>query len=243
MTDLLSLHVLGVISWMISTIAAGGGALLLIPTATFVISLKELIPALSLASIIANAQRVYLFRKHIRWDVLKFILPGVLTGALVGTYIFSKVKAPWLMVFLSLFLFHHVYRSFREPEKKSFPMKPIYFLPAAFMTAVLSSIAGATGPIMNPFYLNSEIEKEDMIGTKAVATFVMQVFKLIGYFSFASQTKQTLYYGLAIGSGALVGNLLGKKILEKITPKKFKKIVNLFILFGAFALLGKYFRG
>jgi hypothetical protein len=238
---LVQLGILGFFAWLISTLAAGGGALLLIPTASFLIPMKALIPALSLASVISSLQRLYLYRQHFRWDVLRFILPGLLFGASLGTYLFSKMSIPWVSVIIAVFLFHHVWRSFKEPEKVTFKMKPIYFLPAAFLTSFLSSIAGATGPVMNPFYLNSNITKEDMIGTKAVATFFMQVFKLVGYYSFLKLETLELTYGLAIGLGALGGNIAGKELLTKMKVKTFKTVVNVFILLGAFGLLIKQF--
>ena len=238
---LILLGVLGFLAWLISTLAAGGGALLLIPTASLLIPMKALIPALSLASIISSVQRLFLYRHHFRWEVLRFILPGLLAGASLGTYLFSRMSMPWVTIVIAIFLFHHVWRSFSSPEKATFKMKPFYFLPAALLTSFLSSIAGATGPVMNPFYLNSNITKEDMIGTKAVATFFMQIFKLIGYYSFLSIENAELTYGLVIGIGALGGNALGKGLLGKMKVQTFKKVVNLFILIGAIGLLVKQF--
>lgn len=236
---LLVLAFIGFIAWLVSTLAAGGGALLLIPSASFFIPIKALIPALSLASILSSIQRLYLYRQNLRFDALIYILPGLMLGSLMGTYLFSKISLPWVSIVIALFLFHHVWRSFRTPDKKSFPMKNWYFLPAASVTAFLSSIAGATGPVMNPFYLNAGITKEDMIGTKSVATFFMQVFKLIGYYAFANLGQENLHYGFAIGFGAIIGNYIGKRFLSQMKDQTFKTIVNLFILIGALGLLVK----
>lgn len=241
MLNSISLFMLGFFAWLTSTLAAGGGAILIIPPATCMLGPTLFIPTLSLGSLIANIQRAFLFKKQIHWPSLFFILPGVILGALLGTFLFSKIKAPWLTLLVAIFLLTHVFKSYRRPEKKTFKMRPYFFLPASFITALLSSIAGATGPVMNPFYLNSNITKEEMIGTKAIASLIMQVFKVIGYISFIEFTSQIWIYGLSLGIGAIFGNIIGKKLLERISLKRFRSIVNSFILIGALGLIFKYF--
>lgn len=239
-TSALALLLITILCWVVSTLAAGGGAVLLLPLSSFFISLKVVIPALALGSFIGSLHRLYIYRRHIAWPILFYIIPGVTTGGLVGGWLFGQIQVEWISLLLGAFLILHVYRNSIKALKASFPMKDYYFFFAAFSTAIISSLVGAAGPIMNPFYLNSEIKKEDIIGTKACATSIMQLAKMGGYISFIALETQVSQLGLIIGLGTLIGNVLGKKALTKISDLHFKTIANTFLLVSATLMIIKF---
>ena len=59
------LFILGLVAWFFSTIAAGGAATFLIPLIAFLLGAQLVAPVISLAALIANPSRVYVFRKNI----------------------------------------------------------------------------------------------------------------------------------------------------------------------------------
>lgn len=231
---------LGFAAWTVSTVAAGGGAILLIPIASLWVPLKTLIPALALGAVLANFHRGVLFRQSVRIDLLRYLVPGIVLGALLGAYLFSKLYAPDLILLVVAFLFVHVFRSMRTPAGKSFRMKDIYFFPAALGTSVLSGMIGATGPVMNPFYVNSGIQKEEIIATKTAASLVMQLVKVVGYFALAAMPPESIPIGIAIGLGAFGGNWTGKRYLKNISERKFQIFVNAVLVLASTLLLFRY---
>ncbi len=241
-TSALALFFITVFCWIMSTLAAGGGAVLLLPLSSFFFSLKIVIPALAIGSLIGSLHRVYIYRHHIIWRILLFIIPGVSIGGFLGGQLFVKMKVQWLSLLLAAFLIFHVYRNSIKALKASFPMKDYYFFFAAFATAILSSLVGAAGPIMNPFYLNSKIKKENMIATKACATSIMQIAKIGGYLSFIVLESEVTQLGLIIGFGSLIGNILGKKALNTISDFHFKTVANAFLLISATLMIIKFFK-
>ena len=79
---------------------------------------------------------------------------------------------------------------------------------------------------MNPVYLSAGIVKEEMIGTKAASTLVMQVAKLVSFASLGLLDREVLIAGLWVGIGALVGNQLGKAHLARMSSARFRSIVH-----------------
>ncbi|YAA40061.1 hypothetical protein ACJJJB_16420 [Microbulbifer sp. ANSA001] len=76
--------------------------------------------------------------------------------------------------------------------KYSFPMRLPYFFILGLVTAFLSGIIGAIGPVKNPFFLNYGIDKENLLATKALNTLVLQGTKILTCLSFEVITKELL---------------------------------------------------
>jgi uncharacterized protein len=81
----LLLFIFGLISWFFSTVAAGGAATLLIPVITFILGAQMVAPVISVAALFANPSRAVIFRKNIDWQVIGYLLPGSVIGAVMGS--------------------------------------------------------------------------------------------------------------------------------------------------------------
>ncbi len=112
----------GVGAWFISTVAAGGAAMLLLPTLGLFITADILIPTVSLAALTANPTRAWTFRQHIHWPVVAWLVPGSIFGALIGTWVFSRLEPFWIQCVLAVFLISTVWQFRFGKRKKSFPM-------------------------------------------------------------------------------------------------------------------------
>lgn len=230
---LLGLFALGSVTFALSTLAAGGGAILTLPAAPALIPLRMVAPAICLASLVSSVQRVMLYRGDIEWRVLVWLLPGVISGGALGAWLFAQLEARWLGLLLAVFLVWHVARQYLSGGAPSFRMRRWYFLPAGLTTGVISGLVGASGPVMNPFYINAGIHKERMIGTKAVSTLLMQCAKAISYAAAGVINAQLLVYAAALAAGAVVGNWIGRHWLRRLSLASFRHWVNGALLIGA----------
>lgn len=225
-TDAALLILAGTIGWLFSSLAAGGGALLSIPLLNTVIPLGQVAPVLCVGSIVGAGHRAWLFRHTINWQILRWLIPGIIGGALLGSWLFSQLSLPWLGALVAVFLLFNGLNDYLFSGRLSFTTRLPWFTGAGFMTALLSALIGAVGPVMNPFYLNYQIEKEGILATKAVSTLLMQVSKLAGYLWFLSSAEQWIVLGLMLGIGAMAGNQLGKLALQRITKAQFRHVAN-----------------
>lgn len=108
-------------------------------------------------------------------------------------------------------------------------VRPWVFASASFATAVLSALVGASGPTMNPVYVASGIVEQRMIGTKAASSLAMQVAKLASYLALGLAGPEVWKAGLVVGAGTLVGNVLGKRALGRISAESFTHAVYAFV--------------
>lgn len=226
LTDAALLILAGTLGWLFSSLAAGGGALLSIPLLNTIIPLGQVAPVLCTGSIVGAGHRAWLFRHTINWQILRWLMPGIISGALLGSWLFSQLSLPWLSALVAAFLLFNGLNDYLLPGRVQFRTRLSWFSGAGFMTALLSALIGAIGPVMNPFYLNYEIEKEGILATKAVSTLLMQLSKLAGYLWFLDNAEQWLVPGLILGIGAMAGNQLGKLALQRISRAQFRHIAN-----------------
>lgn len=240
--EALALVALGFAAWFVSTLGAGGGAILLLPVAAFLYEPRDVPPMLAVASVVGSVQRVWLYRREVVWRVFAANVPGLALGTLAGAWLLRSLDAAWLVLGIGAFLVLYGLSQLRSdlPAVPARRARPRDFALASFATASLSTVVGAAGPMMNPVYLQSGILAQAMIGTKAASTLAMQVAKLGSFASLGVMRAELWMLGLLLGAGALLGNAAGKAALRRISLARFVRIVNavLVVSGGAMALRG-----
>ena len=161
----------GLIAYVISTLSGGGGSLLLVPVINFFIGTRATAPVINLGNLVGEPVRIILFWKQIEWRIIKYYLPSAIAGAILGAWIFSNIKLQWLQIIVGLFLISTIFQYRFGRKEKSFEMTLNWFIPIGFFVEFFSSLIGAVGPVLNPFYLNYGLEKEKMIATKTMNSF------------------------------------------------------------------------
>lgn len=116
-------------------------------------------------------------------------------------------------------------------------MKKAYFIPLGFIVSLISTLFGATGAVLNPFYLNIGLIKEELIATKAANSFFVGVAQLSTYAFLGALQGELWIYGLLIGGGAVVGNILGKNLLSKMSDEGFRKLVILTMMISGIVMI------
>ena len=235
------LFILGLVAWFFSTIAAGGAATFLIPLIAFLLGAQLVAPVISLAALIANPSRVYVFRKNIDWRVISYLIPGTILGAVLGAWSFSQANTQIIQIILGVFLISYVANEKLKKAQFIYKMRLQWFFSLGFCVSFLSGLIGATGPIHNPFMLNYGLSKENLIGTKALNSLSMQITKIISYSFFGALTLEIAGYGIILGCGAIFGILLARQHLKKVNSTSFKQYTLIFMLLCGILMFIKAF--
>lgn len=230
---LITLFFLGAIAFTLSTISGGGGALMQIPVLNFLIGTSQTAPVINLGTMISRPSRIIIFWKHINWKVFWYYVPAAIAGAIVAGYLFAEVKIYWIQILVGLFLVSTFFQYRFGKKERSFTVHYWYFIPLGFFIAIIGTFTGGMGPILNPFLLNVGIDKEDLIGTKAAQAFFLGIAQISSYTFFGLLTKELWIYGIALGLGATLGNLIGKELLKRMSKIAFRKwLISIMVLSG-----------
>ncbi|KAA3651614.1 MAG: sulfite exporter TauE/SafE family protein [Bacteroidetes bacterium] len=236
------LFLAGVIAYVISTLSGGGGAIIMLPIVGFYLSPQVVAPVVNLGNMIGRPARIILFWKDIQWDIVKFYVPSAILGAIVGGFIFIQLNSSWIQIALGLFLLSTPFQFKMGKKKYSFKMKKVYFIPLGFLVSLIATLFGATGAVLNPFYLNMGLIKEKMIATKTANSFIAGIAQ-IGSYAFLGVLNQELWvWGLVIGLGAIVGNIIGKKLLNQMSELNFRRgVLIIMVISGSMMLYNGLF--
>ena len=125
------------------------------------------------------------------------------------------------------------------------PKRIVVFLEARLVIAInlygagISSIfVGAVGPLIAPFFLNKNLNKENIIANKAAAQMITHISKIPIFIYFFNVNYFNEYKILLPLIGAVyVGTNLGKKILSFIPEALFKKLFKITLLLIALKLI------
>lgn len=196
--------------------------MLLLPVMGLLLAPQFIAPTVTLAALIANPSRSFIFWHYIDWQIIRWLLPGSLIGAVMGAYIFTQMSVQWLQIALGLFLISTLWQFKFGKRERSFTVRLPHFSALGGVVAFVSGLVGGTGPVMNPFLLNYGAEKECLIATKAVNSFFMQIAKLITYVSFGAVSFQVASYGAVLGLGAIAGTFLARHHLLNIDQQRFR---------------------
>ena len=236
---ILVLFIAGVITFSISTISGGGGALMLIPLLNLIVGTTKTAPIINLGAFISRPSRIILFWKNIVWKVFLYYVPSAILGAFLAAWFFSEIKINWLQIIVALFLISTFFQYRFGKKERSFKVRLWFFIPLGFLVSIIGTFTGGMGPILNPFYLNSGITKEALVGTKAANSFFLGIAQVSSYTFFGLLTTELWIYGISLGIGATLGNLIGKRVLAKMSSLLFRKLVIIIMMLSGLLLLIK----
>lgn len=235
---LLGLFVLGASTFTLSTISGGGGAMMQIPILNFLIGTSQTAPVINLGAFISRPARIALFWKHIHWKVFWYYVPSAMVGAVLAAWFFSEVKIYWIQIIVALFLISTFFQYRFGKKDHSFPVKLWYFIPLGFIISIIGTFTGGMGPVLNPFLMNIDIDKEELVATKAAQSFFLGISQVSGYTFFGLLSKELWMYGIALGLGASLGNYFGKRILKKMSKRSFKRwVISMMVVSGLVMLI------
>lgn len=240
--EFILLFLSGIGAFVLSTVAGGGGALILVPALNWAIGTAATAPVLSIGTLIGRPSRLVIFWSHIRWKVSLFYIPTAVIGAWIAGFLFSNIRLEELQIVVGIFLISTLFQYRFGKAKRSFEMKLIYFAPLGFIVSMLSTLIGAMGPVLNPFYLNSDLTKEEITGTKTANSLIMGLSQLGSYSYFNLIDTQIMGYAVALGMGALLGNIIGKRYLVRMKTETFRKwVIAVMVISGVLMIVRNLF--
>ena len=241
-------------SFLTSSISAvlgmGGGIILLgimaiiIPEGYMVIALHGII------QLVSNTTRTYVFRDHLKKDILTKFSFGALIGVLISVLVIifliqyynvnsaNEIKVEILKPLIGIFILWYLF--FKKPKNKN-NNDQSSFIYVGGISGISSIFIGATGPLIAPFFLKENLSKENIIANKAACQTVTHLTKipLFIYFfnvNYVNEFNTLLPLILAV----FLGTNFGKKILYFIPEKLFKKLFRLTLLIIALRLIINY---
>lgn len=231
---------LGFLIWGFSTVAGGGGPLLFLPLIAFLVPAKEAVQITSLTAGIAGIHKVFLFWRSINFRLAVLLTLGGIVGAIIGVRIFAIVHEDWVLLAVGVFLILSGVKLNLPKPSRRLVLKDWHLVAGGAIFGVISAIAGAAGQGINVLLLSRNTSKESLVATKAVYAMMVHAAKIVGYTWASLFNEQMLILGIAASVGAVLGNLVGKKILRRVSIRVFNRLTSLVIIISGVLLLVRF---
>ena len=248
----MELSILIISAFITSSISAvlgmGGGIILLgimailIPEGYMVIALHGVI------QLVSNTTRTYVFKKHLKKDLVKEFSIGVFFGVMLSVVIIiiliqlfqvssaNEIKVEILKPLIGLFIIWYLFLKGPKKEKQIGS-----FVPVGAISGLSSIFVGATGPLIAPFFLSKNLLKENIIANKAACQMITHLTKIPLFIYFFNVNYIDSYAVLLpLILAVFLGTNFGKKILSFIPEELFKKLFKLALFIIAIKLILSY---
>ena len=228
-----------------AVLGMGGGIILLgimaliIPEGYFVIALHGVV------QLISNITRCFVFRRHIRSDIVYQFLPGAVLGLSLSALIIlsmisffhvesaKDIKVDFLKPLIGIFILWFLFGK-RHKIKTEQPS----FFGVGAISGICTVFIGATGPLIAPFFLKGKLTKENIIANKAICQAINHIGKMpifILFFDFNYFSKMYVLVPLIIA--VFVGTNIGKQIIQFIPEIIFRALFKGALTIIAFKLI------
>ena len=181
------------------------------------------------------------YRKHGSWGPVWTLLWPALLGMAGGFFLLGRMPddfaKPLIGVIILVMAVLQLVRKWR-PERFSVLAKSKgYGSGAGVVAGFATMVANAAGPVFQLFLISRQIPKMELVGIGVRFFLLINLIKLPFTGGLGMTTVDSLLFNLKLVPVILLGVLLGKWLLEKVSQKWFERIVLGFALFAGIKLL------
>ena len=197
-----------------------------------------LMPLLIMADILA----ITYYRKHVQWKYLLKLLPAMVVGVLIGTYIGKDLPEDFFklgMIGIILFSVGLLLYWEKNPPKEV----PDNWLFSSFLglaAGVTTMIGNLAGPFANIYFLSMRMPKNEFIGTAAWLFFIINLIKLpLHIFVWETVNTESILQTASLVPAMMIGFMLGVAWVKRIKEHSYRQLIIIITGLGALVLLLK----
>tara|TARA_Y100001970_G_scaffold207446_1_gene252719 strand:- start:264 stop:1019 length:756 start_codon:yes stop_codon:yes gene_type:complete len=250
--DAFEIVILILAAFITSSISAvlgmGGGIILLGIMALIIPEGYKVIALHGMVQLFSNTTRSFVFKNYLKKNLLIQFFIGAIIGVGISALIIlmliyyfdvssaNQIKVEVLKPVIGLFIVWNLFLKGPKKEKKSDS-----FIPVGLVAGLSSIFVGAVGPLIAPFFLGKNLNKENIIANKAASQMITHISKIpLFIYFFNMDYIAEIRILLPLIFAVYIGTNFGKKILSFIPEKLFKKIFKITLFVIAIRLILSY---
>lgn len=177
----------------------------------------------------ANGSRAWFLRKDIIWNILPWYLLGTLIAAIAFTLL---TVVPDINVVLIVAGSLPVVANFLPQFRLLDITRPTIACVCGFVVTATQLLAGASGPALDLFYQKTNLNRFQVVASKAITQTIGHIAKTIYfvYFGYVATSDSLPYESLWIVVTCVItavfGTRLGTHVLELLAEPSFRRYVS-----------------
>lgn len=210
---------------IVSGILGMGGGVTLLGVMAVLLPAAQVVPLHGVVQLFSNSTRAVVFVRHVAWRLVLPYLPMLVVGTYLATLVWKDDALGWFKPGIGVFIIAFLAWRRRKPTLRNLPVW--FYAILGLVAGFISVFVGATGPFIAPFFLRDDLEKEQVIGTKAMCQSVTHVLKIPAFLSLGFDYGSHLELLAVLVVVVIGGTVIGKKLLSKLSSETFVKLFEI----------------
>ena len=200
------------------------GGLVLMGALALVLPVRAAFVTHGLLQLVANGWRTILHRQHVRWDIVGWYAAASLLAGLAVTAIAFSPSKPLLFLLLGLVPF---LTWLPQGWIRLDAARPAQAFLSGLTVTGLNLTAGVAGPLLDIFFVRTELTRHAIVATKAATQVFSHLAKILVYGApFLVGGTEGLpawpVFAIAIPL-SMLGTVVGGRILDRMNDVNFKR--------------------
>lgn len=209
----------------LSGIFGMAGGLVLMGALAFVLPVSAAFVTHGALQLVANGWRAVLHREHVAWPILlNYAIASAAAGVIVVFVSFAPSK-PVLFLLLGLVpMLVWLPKTWLKLDAN----RPAHALISGFLVTGLNLTAGVAGPLLDIFFVRTDLTRHQIVATKAATQVFAHLAKIIVYGApllvagSTSMLPPWWVFALAIPA-SMLGTVAGGWVLDRMNDTNFKR--------------------
>ena len=207
----------------VSGVFGMAGGLMLMGMLAIVLPVSSAFVAHGMIQLTANGWRAILHRRHVQWKIVGlYAMASAVAGLLVSLLSFTPSKP---ILFLCLGLVPGILWLPKAWIRLD-AAKPFHALASGFLVTALNLLAGVAGPLLDIFFVRTELNRHQIVATKAATQVFAHLAKILVYGAPMLTAKgqgMPPWWMFAIAVPlSMAGTVVGGRILDRMNDVDFK---------------------
>ena len=238
MENLLLLILLALLAEILGTVGGFGSSLFFVPIASYFLDFHSVLGITALFHVSSNLTKIFLFRKGFNLKLVLTIGIPAVVFVIVGSFISKFIETKFLEIFLSIFLIT-VSLSLLIFNKLALKTTLKNSIGGGILSGIIAGLLGTGGAIRGIVLAAFSLKTEAFIATSAIIDMGIDISRSVVYFFNGFVHKDDLYLIPILLVVSIIGTLIGKKILTRVSETQFKSLVLVLILITGIVSLVK----
>ncbi|WP_046077900.1 sulfite exporter TauE/SafE family protein [Halomonas sp. HG01] len=219
----LTLILLSVLTSAFTAAFGAGGGVLMIMALAQVMPAAALIPVHGMVQLGSNVGRVCMTWRHLDRATLLAFLPGVALGALAAAWLLIRLPAGVLELCIAAFVLFTLW----GPGLPGRALGRLGTLIVGAVTTLLSSLVGASGPVVAAFIKQRQEGRLAKVATFSACMVAQHLTKAFVFGAAGFVFHDWLGLILAMVAAGFVGTWLGLNLLKRLSDRRFDDLFRL----------------
>jgi len=209
-----------VVAAAISGLIGMGGGALLIAFLAMLLAPADVVPVHGAVQVASNFTRTLRLLGNVRWSITALYCPPMIVGAWLGLQLYREQGLPWFKPAIGGFLLASLAWERWKPKRLALPRWA--FAPAGLGGGFLTMTVGAAGPYLAAFFLRDDLDRREVVATKAAIQTFGHLLKIPAFLSIRYDYGSRLGVILPLLAAVVAGTFAGTYLLHRLPERVFR---------------------